>query len=366
MGIIVTKKGKEAKVIDKSDFQKEHDLQEYISKNPESIPIYELKEEKRLFVAKREFPTRSGPIDALAVDEDGDIYVIETKLYKNPDKRTVVAQALDYGAALWKHMNDFRAFTEILNQESKKQFDQRFREKIQEFFSLDDEQVDYMLDMMQKNLSQGNIKFVILMDSIDERLKDLIIYLNQNSRFDIYATQLEYYKFEEYEIVIPRVFGAEVKKTVSKYSDTKQWDRESWYKELINRRGKDEANIIEKLESMAEEIPLNVGYSSLRKDHRATFWFFFNSCRLFGVRVDGKIEIRFDKIMKYPPFDDKAKRQELANRLNEIPDVNLPARLTLTGFPSISIVAIESNNSLDSFFEAFDWCIQEIKDYQEV
>lgn len=40
-------------------------------------------------------------IDAVALDQNGDIYLIETKLYKNPDKRQVIAQVLDYGASLW-------------------------------------------------------------------------------------------------------------------------------------------------------------------------------------------------------------------------------------------------------------------------
>ncbi|MBK7447808.1 MAG: hypothetical protein IPJ45_17645 [Ignavibacteria bacterium] len=56
-----------------------------------------------MFVVAREFRTDSGSIDALAIDKDGDLYVIETKLFRNSDKRTVVAQALDYGASLWRH-----------------------------------------------------------------------------------------------------------------------------------------------------------------------------------------------------------------------------------------------------------------------
>jgi RecB family endonuclease NucS len=59
----------------------------------------------------REFSTKSGPIDALGVDKDGELYLIETKFYKNPDKRTVVAQVLDYGASLW---SNFRGPLEIL------------------------------------------------------------------------------------------------------------------------------------------------------------------------------------------------------------------------------------------------------------
>ena len=143
--------------------------------------MYELEEDKKLFVVKREFQTNSGPIDALAVDKDGDIYVIETKLYKNPDKRTVVAQALDYGAALWKHFTDFNVFMDKLNEETINNFNLDFHEKVIDFFGIDAVQADFMIDSLRGNLNEGIIKFVILMDSIDDRLKDLIIYINQTA-----------------------------------------------------------------------------------------------------------------------------------------------------------------------------------------
>jgi RecB family endonuclease NucS len=107
MSIIISQKGINAKVVTRSDFENEDYLQNYIHKNPESIPLYDIAEDRKLFIVKREFPTNSGQIDALAIDQAGGLYIIETKLYKNPDKRLVVAQALDYGAALWKHLNDF-------------------------------------------------------------------------------------------------------------------------------------------------------------------------------------------------------------------------------------------------------------------
>ena len=60
MAIIVSKNGKNAQVLDKSVIEKEAYLQKYIQNNPESIPIYEIDEDKKLFVAKREFPTNAG------------------------------------------------------------------------------------------------------------------------------------------------------------------------------------------------------------------------------------------------------------------------------------------------------------------
>ena len=150
MAIIISEDGRNAQKIDKSRISKEGYLQEYILNNPESIPVYELKEDKKLFVAKREFSTNSGPIDALAIDQYGDIYIVETKLYKNPDKRTVVAQALDYGAALWKHFNDFSEFIAILNNESQKIFNMTFQEKVAEFFELDADQLSAMIKAFGK------------------------------------------------------------------------------------------------------------------------------------------------------------------------------------------------------------------------
>src|SRR3989339_1730841 len=132
MAIIISQDGKNAQKIDKSDFEKEGYLQNYIHENPESIPVYEIEEDKKLFVVAREFPTESGPIDALAIDKDGEIYIVETKLYKNPDKRTVVAQALDYGASLWRHLNDFDGFINTIDEEVHDKFGMGLKERVEQ------------------------------------------------------------------------------------------------------------------------------------------------------------------------------------------------------------------------------------------
>lgn len=213
MAIIISQKGApSASVVEKSNFEKEHNLQEYIHEHPEAIPVYDINHDKRLLVVAREFATQSGPIDALATDKDGDIYLVETKLYTNPDKRRVVAQVLDYGASLWKHLTDFETFLSMLDQHVRRKWGIDFRSKAREFFHLDDECADSMLSAMRQNLKSGNLKFVVLMDSMDDGLKDLITYVNQKSQFDIYGVELEFYKHVDYEILIPKIFGVEVRK----------------------------------------------------------------------------------------------------------------------------------------------------------
>lgn len=248
MSIIISQNGKNAQKVDKQEIEKEGYLQNYIHENPESIPVYEIEEDKKLFVVAREFGTESGPIDALAVDKDGDIYVVETKLYKNPDKRTVVAQALDYGASLWRHSN-FDEFMAKINSEINNKFKISFEEKAKDFFGIDDEQIALAVDSIKRNLQDGNIKFVILMDSVEDRLKDLIVYVNQNSQFDIYAVQMEYYKFEKYEIMIPKLFGVEVKKSLSSSGSRvmKTWTPDDFLLDAKNRLAAEQYKALEKI-----------------------------------------------------------------------------------------------------------------------
>ncbi|MDD4027409.1 MAG: hypothetical protein PHO75_04485, partial [Candidatus Shapirobacteria bacterium] len=218
---IISKNGKNAIKLDKSNFRLEDNLQQYIYDNPESIPLYDIKEDIKLLILAREFSTKSGPIDALGVDKDGELYLIETKFYKNPDKRTVVAQVLDYGASLWSNFRDFGNFIEQINLHTNKDFGKTLKQRLTDFFEISDDEINYLLENTRRNLNDGNFKFVVLMDHLHDQLKDLIIFLNNNSEFTVYAVELEYYKHQDFEILIPKLYGSEVKKDIGKSTVSK-------------------------------------------------------------------------------------------------------------------------------------------------
>lgn len=155
MTIIVSKNGKDAKWIKPADVAREDYLQKYIYDNPSAIPLDSIKEDIRLFILAREFATPSGPIDVLGIDRDGDIFVVETKLYKNPDKRLVVAQVLDYGAALWSGYEHFDEFIATIEQYLAKQFPKGLRITLAKFFDLAEGDVAKLLDRLKGNLDQG-------------------------------------------------------------------------------------------------------------------------------------------------------------------------------------------------------------------
>ncbi len=236
MPIIISNNGQKAVRVDKSSIEKEDFLQQYIYENPESIPLYEIKEDIQLLILAREFPTNSGPIDAIGIDKYGELYIVETKLFANADKRKVIAQSLDYGAALWKHSNDFNEFLGILDEHTQRVFKLRTTEKIAEFFGLETSDVDVIIDKARTNLNNGVFHFVVLMDKLDDRLKDLILYVNQNSQFNIYAVEFEYYKHDVQEIIIPKIFGTEVKKDIA--VSTPNGSRRKWTEEALLENAK--------------------------------------------------------------------------------------------------------------------------------
>lgn len=232
MSIIISEKGMNARRLEPSSIAQEDYLQAYIKNNPHTIPIEEIGEDLRLLVLAREFPTGSGPIDALGVDQEGNIYIIETKLAKNPDKRHVLAQVLDYGAALWRTYENSDVFVERLERSVAEAFGATLGDKIRDFIGGESEDAAGLLQAVRQNLGAGDFRFVVLMDRLEDRLKDLITFVNRNSQFTIYGVEMEFYKFDKFEVLIPKLFGAEVAKEViaPKPAGAKQkWDEAAFF-----------------------------------------------------------------------------------------------------------------------------------------
>lgn len=238
MPIIISKDQQDAVKVSKAAFKDEDFLQKYIHDNPDVIPLYEIDEDIRILILAREYPTQSGPIDAIGIDQEGNVYLIETKLYKNPDKRTVVAQVLDYGASLWKHSLDFSEFSERVGKQVQKNFDCSLSDRIKAFYEIDEDETTELLENVSNSLNKGYFKFVVLMDQLHERLKDLVLFINQNSNFDIFAVEIEYYQHENMEIMIPKVFGNVAKKNPGKSkgsANRKTWTEEELFEDAAKK-----------------------------------------------------------------------------------------------------------------------------------
>lgn len=308
MAIIISKNGKNAKKIDKATITQENYLQKYIYDNPDAIPLYDYKEDIRVLILAREFPTKSGPIDAIGIDRDGEIYVIETKLYKNPDKRLVVAQVLDYGASLWSTHKEPLAFINVLEGTATEGFGLSLEQKAKEFYDLEDDEWQNLLETLKGNIHDGKFRFVVLMDKLHGQLKNLILFINANSQFDVFAVEIEYYKHEDFEIIIPKLFGEEGKPPASG-SLRGKWTEEKFRDEVLKKMGNSkELSIMDELLEFTKQQDAKLDWGTGMESGSFTFkiehpksdtgWI-----SLFTVWTGGKIRFRFRNIRNHAGAD---------------------------------------------------------------
>lgn len=343
MAIIISKKGKNAKKLDKTSIPKEDFLQRQIYENPECIPLYDYKEGVQLLILAREFPSGAGPIDALGIDKDGEIYLVETKLYKNPDKRLVVAQVLDYGAALWQSYVNSDNFIQKVDEIISSKLKSTVKDKTKDFFDLDDEESEELLENLKKNIHEGRFKFVVLMDKLHEQLKDLIAFINENSNFAIFAVEVEYYEHEDQEIMIPKLYGAEIKSTSRQPSDREKWNERKFLEKALEQLGQTQSYImLEKLyaysKGNSDKLNWGTGTESgsftfkIQNPQKESEWI-----SLFTVWTGGQIRFRlanirshagieaaelFQKKLSFMPISKKWKQKDIesygpANALDE-------------------------------------------------
>lgn len=317
MSIILSRNGKNAVKLEKTGFPAEDALQAYIYMNPESIPLYDLKEGLKSLVIMRELPTATGPIDAIAVDNDAEVYCIETKLFKNPDKRQVVAQILDYGASLWRY--DFTEFTSRVNAYIAKTLQTSLQERLQTHFEMTPDDTTEFLAKVQANLSGAKFKFVVLMDKLPDHLKELVLFLNENSQFDIYAVEMELYKHTDLEILIPRIFGDEVKKAVgsSGTSQRRKWDEQGFFAEIDRVLKADQVQAIQALYEFAKSNAKTIGWGTGKA--RGSFSPRFPAVAersLFSCFTDGSLMFNFGWL--FLTESEINNRNRLAQKLREI------------------------------------------------
>ena len=279
----------------KVDFKKvklEDFLQASIADNPEVLGLKGLDETLRMLVLGTEFDR----IDILAIDQYGKIYIIETKLFKNDDKREVVAQVVDYGACLW---GKYGADTPEATKQFWSRVDQKIRERssgvgldetLKKFISsLKNEVTDETLALrklkanIEHNLCEGNFRYVVAMDRLRDDIKSHITFLNRVTRdnFWVLGVELEFYSPEKYDglqIVVPTVFGSEPSQKRSGKSGT-QWSEETFFESLDKLNDKELRDAVGDLYEFTKDRNVADPWQGLRTT-RPRFSFF--------VMVDGK------------------------------------------------------------------------------
>jgi hypothetical protein len=217
MPVILLEAGAQARKLDLKPPADEKLLQRYLVENPSGLPFEDIEEDVRLVIVGKEFPAGNGFIDALGVDQAGALYLIETKLYRGTDNRRVLAQVLDYGAGLWNDYRNHSDFLASLGENAVRTLKRSARQEIEKQFELNAEEADSLLANAAQNIINGHFNFVVLMDHIDENLKNLITFVNANTVFTMYGVEFEFYSIdEESTLAIPRLHGTETPRSTAR------------------------------------------------------------------------------------------------------------------------------------------------------
>ena len=264
MGIIASKDGGKFKKIESTDFALEEKLQKLIHED-EIMKKIKLgpDEDLTLLTLAREFSTTSGSADVIAIDTEGNIYIIETKLKKNSDRREILAQIIDYAGAMWDEFRDFNKFEEKLKDNpsfSAKSLSELIRNS--DFEIRSDLDIDKIIEKIKQRLEHGSFKFVTVWDKLESKLINAIRYLNEKSHLTVYAVTFEYYKDAGLEILIPSVYGREAEKRSVVKGKRMKWTIDTIHEEFKKNLSSNEYSAFEKLEQFLNENadePLKIG-----------------------------------------------------------------------------------------------------------
>lgn len=205
-----------------NDLRDEAWLQELLYSHPELLPVDEFGESfSPPIPIGREIRTTRGPIDNLYVSPLGGITVVETKLWKNPEKhRTVVAQIIDYAKELatW----DYDRLCEAVLASSRRRGETEnvsLEEKVAAGLVSSGTALHEFQEALAGTLSDGNFLLLIVGDRISPNIALLTkaIQSGPGLGFTLALAEMQLYQVVPGKdwplLVIPEVLGRTVEQT---------------------------------------------------------------------------------------------------------------------------------------------------------
>lgn len=184
----------------------EREIQELVFKHPASLPISDINESYNPIVPiAMELQTGVGPMDIFMATPSGDLLIIETKLWSNPEsRRKVVAQILDYATELanWSYSDLQREINKRLGTKG----NTLYRLVSEKFPSQTVSEVDFV-DAVSRNLRLGRFLLIIAGDGIREGAKNLSEFIGKSGNLNFSLAMIELPVFENSKnerIVFPR------------------------------------------------------------------------------------------------------------------------------------------------------------------
>jgi len=180
-------------------------LQSIVFKNPECLPVKEIDPHiGKLVPVCMEIETGAGPADILYVTATGQIVLVETKLWRNPEaRREVVAQILDYAKQLtsWTY-EDLAREAAIASKQGQSYLSGCLRKHGIEEAAF--------VDGINRSLKTGDFLLLIVGDGIRSGAQSLVGFIERygNLRFGLGLIEVAAYKLPTDDVLLqPRILA---------------------------------------------------------------------------------------------------------------------------------------------------------------
>jgi hypothetical protein len=351
----------------------EADFQELLAKYPNLLAGNQINdaEPRKWLLISREVPLSSEEnggnrwsVDHLFLDQDAIPTLVEVKRSSDTRiRREVVGQMLEYAAnaVVYWPVEEIRARFEATCQASDLD-----SENALAVFLGPSEDSEAFWQKVKVNMQAGKIRLLFVADEIPKELRRIVEFLNEQMvPAEVLAVEIKQFTGKGYKSLVPRVHG-QTEKAIAKKNinigSRRQWDEESFFKELKSRRSIEEAEIARKILEWARDKLPRFWWGKGKQDGSFYPVLDYNGEQYYPIAIwtYGKIEIQFQYLMTKPSFNDEIKRKELLNQLNQISGVKISEK-SITRRPNIFLSTFKDESSLGKLLETLDWIVQEIK-----
>lgn len=349
-------------------YDAEKTLQELLAKHPDLLAGEQIQssEPRRWLLVAREMAVQGEDdsprwsLDHLFLDQDAVPTLVEVKQSTNADiRRKVVGQMLDYAAnavVRWS-VEEIRAKYEARCHAAGIDPDEELGNCIG-----DCDNPEVYWQRVKTNLQAGKIRLIFVSDRIPAELRRIVEFLNkQMDPAEVLAVEIKQYVGEGMKTLVPRVVGQTTAKEM-RSQNGRQWDEASFFQTLRERSGVAQVAVARKILDWAEGRSLRIRWGKGNKDgsFRPMLEWRGKERHTFVVRTSEVLRIRFSEMSRQPPFDDESKREQLRERLNRIPGVDVPPD-RLASRPEITFAQLSDDTAMSKFLEAMDWYVQEVR-----
>lgn len=219
---------------------------------------------------------------------------------------------------------------------------------------------------VKTNLKAGKIRLLFVSDFIPPELRRIVEFLNeQMDPAEVLAVEIRQYAGGKMRTLVPRIIGQTSESLTRKTSGTrgiKQWDEPTFFAELTSRTNEEEARVAKCILDWAKDQGCWIWWGKGLQD--GGFYLMVrkgseNVCPI-SVWTYGRLEIQFQQMKPYPPFDDPAKRLELLNKLNALPEISLPPD-AIERRPRLTLRWMTEEGRVERFLEVLGWVLGEIR-----